>query len=296
MDICIRADVAQRTERPKTKNKLTGIWFSIVIHLLIVLSILSTVYLGQRHIIDEAPAFKKNQENKLVIINAALFTPTSKPKERSDVTEQALSKGDIDALIDVSVNIGLDKTETSEKGDGPSPVTKNEINENQVTAFDNALNNLPTFKVQNTGSEESVDALKKRFTNVKEIGVPRISEDDVLNNIEKGLLLSEDLPMPRKVEYSDLNMYVDPVIVYQREIAKKIESHIRFTDEMMGTECVIALKLSRDGMIVSKQVLSGAHVVCEAASRAAIRVGKLSMPNDEGLYRALSELQITIAP
>lgn len=91
------------------------------------------------------------------------------------------------------------------------------------------------------------------------------------------------------------SMVMDPLFLYQKQIAEKIRSYMRISDSIRG-ECRLGLSLSRDGHVIEIRALSGNDRICQAATRAAIRADIFSMPDDESLYNQLSKLQVTVRP
>jgi hypothetical protein len=93
-------------------------------------------------------------------------------------------------------------------------------------------------------------------------------------------------------------LVMDPLFLYQQQIAEKIRSYMRVTQassESLGN-CIMGLSLSRDGTVLGVNELGGEESVCNAARKATIRAGGFDMPDDEALYQELSHLTITIKP
>ena len=91
-------------------------------------------------------------------------------------------------------------------------------------------------------------------------------------------------------------LYIDPLVRYQRKIVRALQDAMRINDAMRGSVCIMDLKISTDGLVLDASAKKGKAVLCKEASRAALRVEKLPMPEDQSLYASLEKLTIIITP
>jgi hypothetical protein len=181
---------------------------------------------------------------------------------------------------------------TRKKIEQSDPVMSNKINENSV--FDKNMAILDQMILDS--KFQSVPVTKNILSPVTQDTLWPLK-----GLINKSTLAPDILDMRQPVTSNvitdeNIGMFMDPLVVYQRKIAKQLQSAMRVSDDLYGQVCVIIINLSRDGRILSSDMIEGGLGLCEEAQRAALRAGKLPMPDDRRLYAHLSSLQITISP
>jgi hypothetical protein len=94
----------------------------------------------------------------------------------------------------------------------------------------------------------------------------------------------------------ELEPELDPeqLLVYQRKIAGIIQSYLRITEDMVGGYCVMDMQITRDGLILNINTVSGEPSLCIEAESTSFRIGKLPMPSDDALYLELKKIRVTI--
>lgn len=107
--------------------------------------------------------------------------------------------------------------------------------------------------------------------------------------------LSEMMPEKAQVSVSQESVLaIDPIVAYKQKIGMLLQRNLRLPSKHKSGSCVLSMELSRDGLVLNTAYISGSRKVCAEAERAAIRVGKLPMPDDNDLYNELNELQISV--
>jgi hypothetical protein len=86
----------------------------------------------------------------------------------------------------------------------------------------------------------------------------------------------------------------EQLLVYQRKIAGIIQSYLRITEDMVGGYCVMDMQITRDGLILNINTVSGEPSLCIEAKNTSFRIGKLPMPSDDALYLELKKIRVTI--
>lgn len=149
--------------------------------------------------------------------------------------------------------------------------------------------------------EDDIDTLVQRLRAARTPPAPRENAEEAFPEsllVQKKEGVSEAVPTfkPETIgqQKEVRRMSMDPLFLYQNQIAEKIRSYMRAREGVSG-ECSLGLTLSRDGHVVKIRAHSGDDQVCEAATRAVIRADVFPMPKDEALYAALNSLQITVS-
>jgi hypothetical protein len=89
-------------------------------------------------------------------------------------------------------------------------------------------------------------------------------------------------------------LIMDPLVVYQQLIADALQRHIKNRPRLQRKVCVLGMDISRDGLVINSFYVSGDPSLCSEGERAAIRAGKLPVPEDDDIYKHLNQLQITL--
>jgi hypothetical protein len=97
-----------------------------------------------------------------------------------------------------------------------------------------------------------------------------------------------------KVVVDDDLLVMDPLLVYQQLIADALQRHIKNRPRLQRKICVLGMDISRDGLVINSFYVSGDQSLCSEGERAAIRAGKLPVPEDDDIYKHLNQLQITL--
>lgn len=132
---------------------------------------------------------------------------------------------------------------------------------------------------------EQRDAL---FDTISEMSTPQ-KPLTLKSAYEAKIEVPEALPSQEAVG----RMSMDPLFLYQSQIAEKIRSYIRSSSPLEG-ECKLSLSLSRDGHVIKISPLRGGKKICAASVKAALRADVFSMPQDNYLYQNLKRLTITV--
>lgn len=264
----------------KIKKQQLFIFCSFFLHVLIIGLISSNITLDNNHTITgkvQSP-----------IINAVFFSKehllamTTK-NERGVVHDQlGLGAKSLQDTVEEQlplttvVSDSIDTQDSKRKKD-------NLVFQNQLAALDRLIHKQDGT-IQSHKAQETTDAFS-------------------LDGFTESTLTADIFDTPKRYsrhhEYeTDLKqkLVIDPLIVYQRKIAKTLQGAMRLDENMKGDECVIEINLSRDGMVLSIDIIKGDNSLCDEASRATIRAGKLPMPSDKSLYAYLHSLQIRISP
>lgn len=155
---------------------------------------------------------------------------------------------------------------------------QNQISSNEGAGLDELVAKLQKGRAKR-------DAL---FDTISEITTPRKGlEIKPLNEAPK------ELPEALSSQEAVGGMSMDPLFLYQSQIAEKIRSYIRSSSRLNG-ECKLSLSLSRDGHVIKINPLSGGKKICAASVKAALRANVFSMPKDDYLYQNLKKLTITV--
>ncbi len=99
-------------------------------------------------------------------------------------------------------------------------------------------------------------------------------------------------PPPKEKGKEKGKWHVDPLAVYQQDIAERVQRYMR--GAKTSAVCRLRVHLARDGGVREQHVLSGDDVACQEAQRALLRSGRLPLPSDPALYQHLSTLVLTI--
>ncbi|APD92235.1 hypothetical protein BM525_20370 (plasmid) [Alteromonas mediterranea] len=132
---------------------------------------------------------------------------------------------------------------------------------------------------------EQRDAL---FDTISEISTPQ-KPLELMSTTEA----PKDVPEALSSQDAVGSMSMDPLFLYQSQIAEKIRSYIRSSSPLVG-ECKLSLSLSRDGHVIKISPLRGGKKICAASVKAALRADVFSMPQDNYLYQNLKRLTITV--
>lgn len=95
-------------------------------------------------------------------------------------------------------------------------------------------------------------------------------------------------------EIKDEGLFMDPLITHQQELIELLKRQMRITNAMKGASCTLRLLLSRDGMIIEAEVISGKQALCDETVKASVRLGKLSPIDNDDVYHYLKDVEITI--
>lgn len=95
-------------------------------------------------------------------------------------------------------------------------------------------------------------------------------------------------------EIQDEGLFMDPLITHQQELIELLKRQMRITNAMKGASCTLRLLLSRDGMIIEAEIISGKQALCDETIKASVRLGKLSPIDNDDVYHYLKDVEITI--
>jgi cytoskeletal protein RodZ len=153
---------------------------------------------------------------------------------------------------------------------------------------------------------ELVKRIKRHRTDLMASNIPTPESatsrlEDFVMPEEKQVTVDKPLPPAPKATESQKavkGLIMDPLFLYQQQIANRIRSFMRVTNNESDEigQCVMVLSLSRDGAVLKVSDDGGDEIVCKAARKATLRVGRFEMPDDDYLYKELSNLRITIKP
>lgn len=243
------------------------------------------------------------------ILRAVMITPAqlehlrvipeaTAKKEPSDVNEIPLPERETPAQPEMPVEVATTEGDDSIKEESKADPFAH-INERLERAH-------AAQRLDKEQPKESVDDLVRKLKatqSKREEWIDSIGEVTKSISSPEPLIGPEPVVEPEVVEAPEAigdqdvasGMVMDPLFLYQKQIAEKIRSYMRISDSSRG-ECRLGLSLSRDGHVIEIRALSGNDRICQAATRAAIRADIFSMPEDESLYNQLSKLQVTVRP
>jgi membrane protein involved in colicin uptake len=249
---------------PKNKRLDLCFAFSLSLHLFLIFTLIST------------SVTPKTQGNNVInkpitgYISTSVVTPTKRVANKS---------------VDVIVTNKNEVNKNSNKGKSmpEKPLPKADVFSKKMAALDILL--------QKKMMEQKVDSIPSK----------RIDKEWLFDGMDVASTLPDDIlaPIRKTVEphYKvTKTVYVDPLIEYQRGIALALQNAMRVTPTMRDKQCVIKISLSKDGLMISSEVVDGNESLCREAKNATLRVRKIDMPDDASLYQHLSKLFITISP
>jgi hypothetical protein len=255
-------------------------------------------------VFNDAPAENTENTPRPSIINATFFTAKQVAAMMPSSVSQAKKKPDIRPVV-VPV---LDEPVIIEKNvivvTPTAPMKKSHGTFNSDMAqLDKLINQVSGVENEQVISDIINQAKKEKLyqLDVHESwsldGIENISTLADISVVDVKDATSEHLEL--EVDNNAVNeegSYVDPMVLYKRKIAKKLQKAMRVSKGLYGKKCIINITLSKDGLVLSTDVIRGSISLCREAEKATLRVGKLPMPDDVSLYTHLSVLQITISP
>jgi len=297
-----------KKEKEKTNNYFRNpIVMSVFLHLMILIMVLISANGNSTFV---------SPEKKYKIVQVTLIDTSTKKTKESKEKSIVISKDKLDAISESEnqEDNGADVGGGTRKGEATlPPVPEIAVSAKSIKDARSSFDEM--FRELNENIEsKKIDTGKTKFLESEDIKKELQSHARKLNKIEQPRKeVSQNNDYEKELEYINNKIkekreaiaslksheeqtdYMDPVFLYQNKISQEIKRYLRIPPSMIDDECVLRLDLSRDGMVVGTEFISGSEALCEQGKRASFRAGRLPVPLDNDVFEELKMIEITLS-
>tara|TARA_Y100000310_G_scaffold2331_3_gene3006 strand:+ start:3337 stop:4110 length:774 start_codon:yes stop_codon:yes gene_type:complete len=251
-----------------------------------VFSIMASTFGNHSNDVHKQYESSNEMSVKLIYLNPQKTKQPQKPNEQNIVIKEIEKKIIAEKVVDKKRN----KSEQSNKGNKGV----------RLSAFDEML--MVAKKNIDVGPQVELARTEIEPVTYNEESPPEedkwVAEHEVPQT-ESATSYEEDMirryeEKSKQHKQQEEEFVMDPLFFHQEELISKLKKQMRLSQRVDGKSCRLHLLISRDGMVIEANRVSGDEHLCTEAKKASVRLGKISKIDDPEVYNYLKDINLEI--